>query len=151
MFLSYAFFDTFRENPECASTLNRIHRYIQYIFIFYNIFLTTISTKFEIFFWEKIFGKWVIVVLHQMSNFSAWWEQITFEWDDVVSFVLDQHAYLNFYSGSWLKQQSVGRLVSPLWHIILIPREPVFALTPLCCMFSRKVANTYFMVFRLTW
>jgi hypothetical protein len=37
---------------------------------------------------------------------------------------------LDSYSASSLKQQSVGRLVAPLRHIILIPSQPVFALTP---------------------
>jgi hypothetical protein len=41
--------------------------------------------------------------------------------DDDVQFVLDQHAELDFYSASSLKQQSVGRHVSPLRHIILFP------------------------------
>jgi hypothetical protein len=45
-------------------------------------------------------------------------------------FVLDQHAELDFYSASSLKQQSAGRHVSPLGHIILIPSRPVFALSP---------------------
>jgi hypothetical protein len=43
---------------------------------------------------------------------------------------LDQHAELDFHSASSLKQQSVGRHVTPLGHIILIPNQPVFALTP---------------------
>jgi hypothetical protein len=42
-----------------------------------------------------------------------------------VHFVLDQHAELSFYSASSLKQQS-----APLRHIILIPSQPVFALSP---------------------
>jgi hypothetical protein len=50
--------------------------------------------------------------------------------DDEVCFVLDQHAELDFYSASSLKQQSVGRRVAPLGHIILIPSQPVFALSP---------------------
>ena len=50
--------------------------------------------------------------------------------DDVVCFVLDQHTELDFYSASSLKQQSVDRYVAPLGHIILIPSQPVFALTP---------------------
>ena len=50
--------------------------------------------------------------------------------DDVVCFVLDQHTELDFYCASSLKQQSVGRHVAPLGHIILIPSQPVFALTP---------------------
>jgi hypothetical protein len=37
---------------------------------------------------------------------------------------------LVFYSASSLKQQSAGRHVAPLGHIILIPSQPVFALSP---------------------
>jgi len=48
----------------------------------------------------------------------------------MVRFVLDQHAELDFYSASSLKQQSAGRRVAPLGHIILIPSWPVFALSP---------------------
>ena len=57
--------------------------------------------------------------------------KIYFQWnDDEVRFVLDQHAELDFYSASSLKQQSAGRHVAPLGHIILIPSQPVFALSP---------------------
>ena len=42
--------------------------------------------------------------------------------DDGVRFVLDQHAELDFYSASSLKQQFAGK------HIILIPNRSVFAL-----------------------
>ena len=60
-----------------------------------------------------------------------WREQVNFQWDDdEVRFVLDQHAELDFYSASSLKQQSAGRHVTPLGHIILIPSQPVFALSP---------------------
>ena len=45
------------------------------------------------------------------------------------SFVQDQHAELDFDIASSLKQQSVDRHVAPLGHIILIPSQPVFALT----------------------
>jgi len=34
---------------------------------------------------------------------------------------------LDLYSASSLKQQSAGRHVAPLGHIILIPSQPVFA------------------------
>ena len=44
--------------------------------------------------------------------------------------VLDQHAELDFYSASSLKQQFAGRHVAPLGNIILIPSQPVFALSP---------------------
>ena len=58
-------------------------------------------------------------------------EQVNFlRDDDEVRFVLDQHAELDFYSASSLKQQSADRDVAPLEHIILIPSKPVF------CSFS---------------
>jgi hypothetical protein len=50
--------------------------------------------------------------------------------DNKVQFVLDQHPYFNNNSTSSLKQQSTDRKVSPLVHIILIPSQPVFELTP---------------------
>jgi hypothetical protein len=53
--------------------------------------------------------------------------------DDDARFVLDQHAELDFYSSSSPKQ-SVGRHVAPLGHIILIPSQPVFALSSYCCI-----------------
>ena len=48
----------------------------------------------------------------------------------IFRFVLDQHAELDFYSASSLKQQSADRHVAPLGHIILLPNQPVFALSP---------------------
>ena len=56
----------------------------------------------------------MIVVERQFSN------------DDDVLFVLEQDAELNFYSASSLKQQSAGRHVASLGHIILIPSQPIF-------------------------
>ena len=36
------------------------------------------------------------------------------EWnDDEIRFALDQHTGLDFYSASWLKQESAGRHVIP--------------------------------------
>ena len=51
-------------------------------------------------------------------------------YDDQVRFVLDQHAEMDFYGASSLKQQSAGRHVAPLGHIILISSQLVFALSP---------------------
>ena len=65
-----------------------------------------------------------------------------------MHFVLDQHA--DFYSVSSLKQQSAGRHVTPLWHIILISSQPVFALPPWCCMLNGEAITTNFIVFGLT-
>jgi hypothetical protein len=50
--------------------------------------------------------------------------------DDEVRFVLNQYADLDFHSASSLKQQSAGRHVAPLGHVILIPSQPVFVLSP---------------------
>jgi hypothetical protein len=47
-------------------------------------------------------------------------EQVNFQWDDDgVRFVLDQHAELDFYSASSLKQQSAGRHVAPLGDLVI--------------------------------
>ena len=57
------------------------------------------------------------------------WEQVNFQWDDDdVRCVLDPE--LDIYSASLLKQQSAGRYVARLGHIILIQSQPVLALTP---------------------
>jgi len=97
--------------------------------------------------------KWVIIVYCQLSNFSAissWWEQVNFQWDaDEVCFVLDQHVQLDFYSTSSLKQQSVDRHLTPLWYIIIISSQPVFALSPKCWVFSEEATNTNFIGFFL--
>ena len=80
----------------------------------------------------------------------SWREQVNFQWDDdEVRFVLDQHAELDFYGASALKQQSATRLVAPLGHIILIPSQPVFALS-LSCVLRGEATNTNFIVFGLT-
>ena len=50
------------------------------------------------------------------------------QWDDDIRYVLDQHAWMDFYSNSSLKQQSAGRHVASLGHIILIPIQPVLLL-----------------------
>ena len=62
-----------------------------------------------------------------MSYFStkSEQEQVAFKRDnDGVRFVLNQQAYLSFYSASSLKQQCVGRHVAPYEHIILISSQP---------------------------
>ena len=47
-----------------------------------------------------------------------WKEQVTFQWDDDVRFVLDQHALLNIHSASSPNLQPLGRHVAPLGHIL---------------------------------
>jgi hypothetical protein len=55
-----------------------------------------------------------------------------------------------FYSASSLKQQSADRHVTPFGHIILIPRQPVFDLSPLCHVLSGEESNTNSIVYGLT-
>jgi len=65
-----------------------------------------------------------------MSKFSAisWREQATF--GEMMSACTRPMCLVEFYSASSLKHQSACRHVAPLGHIILIPSQPVFALTP---------------------
>jgi hypothetical protein len=57
---------------------------------------------------------------------------------------------LDFYSAGSLKQQFADRDIAPLGHIILIPSQPVFALSPLCCVLSGEATNGNLIVFGLT-
>ena len=73
-------------------------------------------------------SKWLLFNA-KFRTFSAlsWREQVNFQWDeDEVRFVLDQHAELDFHSARSLKQQSAGRHVAPLGHMILIPSQPAY-------------------------
>ena len=65
-------------------------------------------------------------------------------------FLLDQYERWIFYSAHALKQQSISRHVTQVRHIIPIPYQPVFVLTPLYCMLDWEVSNTNFIVFGLT-
>jgi hypothetical protein len=89
--------------------------------------------------------KWAIFQVY------SWWQQVTFWWDDDdVRFVLDQNAELDFCSARLLKQQSAGRHVSPLGHIIPIPSQPVFDLTLSFYVLTEEATNANLLVFDLT-
>jgi hypothetical protein len=78
-----------------------------------------------------IVSDWLLFNGNSAIFSMSWWKQVNFQWDDdEVRLVLDQHAELDFNSASSLKQQSVDRYFAPLGHIILIPSQPVFVLTP---------------------
>jgi len=47
-------------------------------------------------------------------------------------------------------EMMMGRHVAPLGHIVLIPSQSVFALSPYCCVCSWEATNTNFIVFGLT-
>jgi hypothetical protein len=55
-----------------------------------------------------------------------------------------------FQHAHWNNSQSTDIHVAPLWFIILIPIQPVFALTPYCCVLSAEAANTNLTVYGLT-
>ena len=107
--------------------------------------------------WFRDQRRWVsewLLVNDNSAFFSAilWRYQVNFQWDDdEVRFVLDQHAELYLFCASSLRQQSTGRYVAPLEHIILIPGRPVFALSYLYCVLSREATNNNFIDFGLTW
>jgi hypothetical protein len=72
--------------------------------------------------WLLFNAKWAIFQPYYGEN------KLHFD-DDDVRFVLDQRTELDFYSANSLKQQSASRNVVPLWHIILIPNQPVILIT----------------------
>ena len=86
--------------------------------------------------------EWVSEWLLFKTNFSAiqWREQDNFQWDDDddVQFVLNQHTYLEFYSASSLKQQSVDKHVIPLWHIIFRANQSLFFLLNATCLVEKQ-------------
>jgi hypothetical protein len=68
--------------------------------------------------------------IQQFFLATSWREQVNVQWDDDEDrHVLNQHSEFDFYSANSLKQQSAGRHVAPLGHIILIPNQQVFALS----------------------
>jgi hypothetical protein len=68
--------------------------------------------------------------------------------DDGVCFVLNLHVEVDFDDISSMKEKSLNRHVTP--HINLIQSQPVFGLTPLCCVLSGEAANINFIVISLT-
>ena len=83
-------------------------------------------------YWLYIVSEWVsdccLTPIQQFFNYIMA-RTSYFPWDDdEVRFFLDQQAEFDFYSARSLKQQSAGRHVAPLGHIILIPSQSVFAL-----------------------
>ena len=65
--------------------------------------------------------QFVSYIMARTSSFSMWWW-----WGPLCTRPV---RWVWFYSASLLNQQSAGRHVAPLWHIILIPSHPVFPLS----------------------
>ena len=58
----------------------------------------------------KKVSEWLLLSANSaiFQLYHSWREQVNFQWDvDEVCFVLDQHAGLDFYSASSVKQQSM--------------------------------------------
>ena len=84
---------------------------------------------------SRVYKRGVLYIyLYKMSewllfNAISGREQVNFQWDDEVRFVLDQHAELDFHSANSLKQHSADSNVAPLGRIILIHSQSVFTLS----------------------
>jgi quinol-cytochrome oxidoreductase complex cytochrome b subunit len=61
-----------------------------------------------------------------------------------IWYLYNQHAELDFNSASSPKQQSADRHVAPLGHIILIPTQLIFVLTPYFSVLSRETTKNNF-------
>lgn len=64
------------------------------------------------------------------------------------TFILDQHAQMEFHSANSLQQQSVSRHVVPFRHIIRILCQIVFASTPSCCVLSGETCIFFIVIVR---
>ena len=62
--------------------------------------------------------QYVRYILARMGYTKCW------DGDDVL-FILDQHGEVDIYNASTLKQQSTGRHVAPLGHIVMIPSHAI--------------------------
>ena len=93
-------------------------------------------------------AKWEILQLYHGEN-KLHFDDHDDDDDDDIHIVVDQHAELNFYSASSLEQQTTGKYVVSLGHFILIPGQPVFALSPEYCVLSCEATYTNFIIFGL--
>jgi hypothetical protein len=106
------------------------------------ISLTLVITRISLI--KLSYSEWVIVAQHQQSNIlGIWWrEQVNFQWDDdKVYFALFQHAQLDFYSASSLKQQSADRHVVQLGYIIHANNHTIDAVATLYLNFVKQQSN----------
>jgi len=55
--------------------------------------------------------------------------------------MLDQNSEYHFYSAGSLKQHSADRHVTPVWQVILTPRQPVFIIIPECYVINGEATK----------
>ena len=85
---------------------------------------------------QQFFSYMYIMARTSLFSMRWWWGPL----------VLDQHAELDFYSVSSLKQQFAGRHGTPFGHIILIPSQPVFVLSSECWAEKQQIPISYSLV-----
>ena len=93
-------------------------------------------------------GDWVSdCCLATQQFFSYIMERlVNFHWGDKeVHFVLTNTLSCIFYIASSLKQQFAKRHVALLGHI-LIPSQPIFPLSPQCCLLIREAKKKHFHI-----
>ena len=78
-----------------------------------------------------------------MINEFSWREQFS-------RVVLRNPVSLDFCNAGSLTRQCAGKYITAIGHIIIIPSQTVFVLTPYCCVISKEAATTTFTLFGLT-
>ena len=97
-------------------------------------------------------GDWVSDCCLATQQFFSYIMEIlvNFHWGDKeVHFVLTNTLSCIFYIASSLKQQFANRHVALLGHI-LIPSQPIFPLSPQCCLLIREAKKNIFTFFGFT-
>ena len=96
----------------------------------------------------------IIMIQSQLTvpRVDMWLHSVTLSWFRASSLLRGWTCgfTLTHYHDSEPAHCSAGRHVAPLYHIIMIPTQPVFVLTLYCCVFSRDATHTNFIVFCLT-
>ena len=64
-----------------------------------------------------------------------------------LSYIMMRTSYICIMLADWINSLKVD---APLRHIILILSQPVFALTPSCCMLGGEAENTNVILFGFT-
>ena len=91
-----------------------------------------------------------------MNNFQLYHDENNVQFDEITMmsafFQINTltKCMFDLYSANPVKQKSTGRHVAPRGHIIPIPSQSVFALTPECFVLSGKATTTNFIIFGLT-
>ena len=117
--------------------------YLQVVFFLFYLQNEMLCTKYIIVF---SLGNSFPIVSSGEVQWPRRWLRTSTSPDNTIGKDSLRRRQLQNNSASSLKQQSVGRHVIPLGHIILIPSQPVFTLAHNVACFSGEAANTNFIV-----